>query len=39
MTNSIKYTLYHLPFILIILFGIIVAFSSMGHLVLGTDVV
>ncbi|CAD8161174.1 unnamed protein product [Paramecium pentaurelia] len=39
LTNSIKYTLSHLPFILIILLGIIVAFSSMAHLVLGTDLI
>ncbi|CAD8081957.1 unnamed protein product [Paramecium sonneborni] len=39
LTNSIKYTLTHLPFILVILFGIIVAFSSMAHLVLGTDLI
>lgn len=38
LTNSIKYTLFHLPFILIILFGIIVAFSAMAHLVLGTEI-
>ncbi|CAD8080526.1 unnamed protein product [Paramecium sonneborni] len=39
LTNSIKYTMVHMPFILVILFGIIVAFSSMAHLVLGTDLI
>lgn len=39
LTNSIKYTLSHLPFIMIVLYGFILAFTTMGHLLLGTEMV
>ena len=37
LTNSIKYTLSHLLFILLVLFCFIIAFTWMGHLLLGTQ--